>query len=350
MPILISADELARRIDDERAGRAAVRTVVLDVRWTLAEPDGRPGVPRRAHPRRRLRRPRSRPRRPRRDGAGAASAAVGGGLHRGDAPVGAARRRRRGGHGRPREPVVRAGVVAAAARGVRRRADARRCARGLGRGGASARDRRDGGRTRRRDGALRGDAGDRRRRGGGVPGRGRAPRRPGGGALPRRGRADRSSGGARAGRAVRADRREPRRRRPLPPPEALREPVRRRWASSRARRVAAYCGSGVTAAHEVAALALAGIDARSTPVRGASGRTRRAGRSPWVPSRAAAASGRCAPSVSGGLTRAVNRRSRDSGAAGEFEELEDVDRSRRRASGADGPRASPAARRRTPPP
>ncbi len=42
MPILISADELARRIDDERAGRAAVRTVVLDVRWTLGEPDGRP--------------------------------------------------------------------------------------------------------------------------------------------------------------------------------------------------------------------------------------------------------------------------------------------------------------------
>jgi thiosulfate/3-mercaptopyruvate sulfurtransferase len=42
VPILISPDELARRIDDERAGRAAVRTVVLDVRWTLAEPDGRP--------------------------------------------------------------------------------------------------------------------------------------------------------------------------------------------------------------------------------------------------------------------------------------------------------------------
>ena len=42
MPILISADELAHRIDDERAGRAAVRTVVLDVRWTLAQPDGRP--------------------------------------------------------------------------------------------------------------------------------------------------------------------------------------------------------------------------------------------------------------------------------------------------------------------
>jgi thiosulfate/3-mercaptopyruvate sulfurtransferase len=42
MPILMDVDELARRLDDERAGRAATRTVVLDVRWTLAEPDGRP--------------------------------------------------------------------------------------------------------------------------------------------------------------------------------------------------------------------------------------------------------------------------------------------------------------------
>src|SRR4029453_10187745 len=42
MPILISADQLAQRIDDERADRSATRTVVLDVRWTLAEPDGRP--------------------------------------------------------------------------------------------------------------------------------------------------------------------------------------------------------------------------------------------------------------------------------------------------------------------
>ncbi len=42
MPILITADELARRLDDERTGRAHSRTVVLDVRWTLAEPDGRP--------------------------------------------------------------------------------------------------------------------------------------------------------------------------------------------------------------------------------------------------------------------------------------------------------------------
>ena len=42
MPILISADELARRLEEEHDGRAASRTVVLDVRWSLSEPDGRP--------------------------------------------------------------------------------------------------------------------------------------------------------------------------------------------------------------------------------------------------------------------------------------------------------------------
>lgn len=42
MGILITADELARRLDDERLGRADGRTVVLDVRWSLSEPDGRP--------------------------------------------------------------------------------------------------------------------------------------------------------------------------------------------------------------------------------------------------------------------------------------------------------------------
>lgn len=41
-PILITADELARRLDDARTGRAAASAVVLDVRWTLAVPDGRP--------------------------------------------------------------------------------------------------------------------------------------------------------------------------------------------------------------------------------------------------------------------------------------------------------------------
>lgn len=42
MPLLITADELAHRLDAERAGRADSRTVVLDVRWTLAQPDGGP--------------------------------------------------------------------------------------------------------------------------------------------------------------------------------------------------------------------------------------------------------------------------------------------------------------------
>ena len=41
MPILIQPDELAERLAAERAGTSTGRTVVLDVRWTLAEPDGR---------------------------------------------------------------------------------------------------------------------------------------------------------------------------------------------------------------------------------------------------------------------------------------------------------------------
>jgi thiosulfate/3-mercaptopyruvate sulfurtransferase len=42
MPILVTVDGLARRLDDERAGVVDTRTVVLDVRWSLAVPDGRP--------------------------------------------------------------------------------------------------------------------------------------------------------------------------------------------------------------------------------------------------------------------------------------------------------------------
>ena len=40
MPILIQPDELADRLAAERAGTSSDRTVVLDVRWTLAQPDG----------------------------------------------------------------------------------------------------------------------------------------------------------------------------------------------------------------------------------------------------------------------------------------------------------------------
>jgi thiosulfate/3-mercaptopyruvate sulfurtransferase len=42
MEILITAHELARRLDDERHARSDGRTVVLDVRWSLSDPDGRP--------------------------------------------------------------------------------------------------------------------------------------------------------------------------------------------------------------------------------------------------------------------------------------------------------------------
>ena len=40
MSILIEPADLAARLDAERAGDADTRTVVLDVRWTLAKPDG----------------------------------------------------------------------------------------------------------------------------------------------------------------------------------------------------------------------------------------------------------------------------------------------------------------------
>jgi thiosulfate/3-mercaptopyruvate sulfurtransferase len=40
MPILIDPERLAERLAAEREGRATTRTVVLDVRWSLAEPDG----------------------------------------------------------------------------------------------------------------------------------------------------------------------------------------------------------------------------------------------------------------------------------------------------------------------
>jgi thiosulfate/3-mercaptopyruvate sulfurtransferase len=40
MPILIEPAELAARLDAERSGDGSTRTVVLDVRWTLAQPDG----------------------------------------------------------------------------------------------------------------------------------------------------------------------------------------------------------------------------------------------------------------------------------------------------------------------
>ena len=288
MPILISADELAHRLDEERAGRAASRTVVLDVRWTPRAARRPPGVPRRAHPGRRLRRPRPEL---------ADHDATGEGRHplpseaaftAGDAALGAPRRRHGGGHRRPRQPVGRASLVAAAARGLRRRADARRR--------ASARGWRRGIRSRRAT-ACR-EPGDATAQFGAMP-RHRRRRR---GRRSRRAaccstRARPSATAARSSPSTRAPATSPARGR-LPtagnldadgrflPPDALRErfaevgidagharpprtaarasPPRTRWPRSRS----------------------PASTARSTPARGASGRTRRAGRSPRAPSRA----------------------------------------------------------------
>ena len=106
---------------------------------------------------------------------------------------------------------------------------------------------------------------DDRRRGRVARGRRRAPRRPGGGAVPRRGRADRPAGRARARRGERSHDGEPRPGRHLP-----RRPTTSvdRFDGLGVRpggTVGVYCGSGVTAAHEVAALAVAGIDAALWP-------------------------------------------------------------------------------------
>ena len=68
------------------------------------------------------------------------------------------------------------------------------------------------------------------------------------------------------GRDQRADDRQPRRRRHASSPRrAAGRAVRRRSASRPGADVGVYCGSGVTAAHEVAALAAAGIEAALWP-------------------------------------------------------------------------------------
>ncbi len=92
----------------------------------------------------------------------------------------------------------------------------------------------------------------------------RAGRRPRPGALPRRGRADRPGGRAHPRRGERADRGKPRGAGRFRSPEELRAIYAAVGATGDAT-VAAYCGSGVTAAHDVLAMEIAGIRAALYP-------------------------------------------------------------------------------------
>ena len=244
-----------------RRWRATTPPVLLDVRWALG-PDRRArAVPRGPPARRGVRGPRDR--------AGRAADPAG-------RPSPAARPRRRsrrprGGGASPGErPVVAYDAVGgmSAARvwwllrwaGRAGRAAARRRARRVDRGGARARGRvGDAGAGRRRAGAG-GAADDRRRRGRRLDrARCSTPARPSGtrGDVepvdPRAGHIPGAVSVPTAGN-LGADG-------TFLPDDALRA----RFAGARTGPVAVYCGSGVTAAHEVAALAVVGVEAALYP-------------------------------------------------------------------------------------
>ena len=258
MDTLISVDDLATRLSGSEP--AEQRPVVLDVRWKLGGPPGREEYLHGPRAGRGLRRPghaswpaRRRPGRP--PSASGRRRPTAGRPPVGSSSWHAGRGVRRGG-----QPGRCPGVVAAALGRRGRRTPARRRASGVDCSRARGRHRRGRGRPRRRRADRRCAAHARRRRGRGSRSAGPAPRCTGGRAVPRRDRAADPKAGhipgavsAPTGANLAVDGRF------LSP-----EDLRRRFTALGAvdgEPVGVYCGSGVTAAHQAAALAIAGFDA-----------------------------------------------------------------------------------------
>lgn len=253
--VLLDAGALRRELAGPGRARAARRA--LGTRRSA-----RPGPPpRRAPARGGVRRPRHRARGATDvDRRSPPAARAGRPAGRGPA-VGRGRRQSRRRLRRDRRDRCRTGLVAAAVGRCPRRPAARRRAGRLDRhrrrpGGRSG----SGSHSRRRDPHRRGDAGAGRRRR-----RAAGPRRPaagraGRGAVSRRGRAGGPPRRARPGVGQRPDDRQPHPDGRFLDPTALGDRFTRSGTET-GRPVGVYCGSGVTAAHEIAALASLGIEA-----------------------------------------------------------------------------------------